>query len=108
MSKKNNNILNDLSKMASSTVASMVNIKNDLSTYVHNQVKTSIKAMDFATRSEVATLKKTIEALQKEVAKLGGKTTPAKATTKPKAPAKTKTSKPAKANARKSAASKRK
>ena len=82
MSKKNNTILNDLSKMASSTVATMVNIKNDLSTYVHNQVKTSIKAMDFATRAEVATLKKTIEALQKEVSKLSGKAAPVKSTTK--------------------------
>ncbi len=82
MPKKNTTILNDLSKMASSTVATMVNIKNDLSTYVHNQVKTSIKAMDFATRAEVATLKKTIEALQKEVSKLSGKAAPVKSTTK--------------------------
>lgn len=84
MPKKNNTILNDLSKMASSTVATMVNIKNDLSTYVHNQVKTSIKAMDFATRAEVATLKKTIEALQIEVSKLSGKPASAKSNGKAK------------------------
>lgn len=69
---KNNKILNDLSKMASSTVATMVNIKNDLSTYVHNQVKASLKGMDFATRSEINALKKTIVELQSELKSLKG------------------------------------
>lgn len=69
---KDNKILNDLCQVASSTVASVINIKNDLSTYATGQVKTMLKDMDFVSKKDFAALKKMVEKLHAEVQLLKG------------------------------------
>lgn len=64
---KNNKILHDLSKVASSTVATMVNIKNDLATYIKHQVKVALKNMDFVSKQDFQALKKSVEAINNEL-----------------------------------------
>lgn len=64
---KNNKILHDLSKVASSTVATMVNIKNDLATYIKHQVKVALKNMDFVSKNDFQALKKSVEAINNEL-----------------------------------------
>lgn len=64
---KNNKILHDISKVASSTVATMVNIKNDLASYIKHQVKITLKSMDFVSKSDFQALKKSVEAINSEL-----------------------------------------
>ncbi len=66
---KNNKIFDDISKMASSTVATMLNVKNDLATYITHQIKAAIKNMDFVSKSDFQALKKSVEAMGKELNK---------------------------------------
>ena len=100
---KDNKFLDDFSKLAGSTFASMVNMKNEFSKLVKEQVKASLKSMDFVSRNEFNALKQMTSQMRKELdaLKLGGK---AMATTTRKTTArKTATKKPA---ARKPAAKK--
>jgi len=48
----------DFSKLATSTFSSMVNMKNELSNIVKEQIKSALKSMDFVTRNEFNALKK--------------------------------------------------
>ena len=71
--KKDNKILDDLAKLASSTFTGAVNAKNDLSEYITNQIETFIKKMNFVTKKELDVVKKLaqdnrlmIEKLQKK------------------------------------------
>ena len=88
---KSNKILHDISKVASSTVATMVNIKNDLASYIKHQVKITLKSMDFVSKSDFQALKKSVEAINSELHP--HKAPPAK---KPVAPAKKPAAKPKK------------
>lgn len=54
-------ILDDISKLASSTFSTMVNMKNEISNIVRDHVKSTLKGMDFVTRSEFNALKKQVQ-----------------------------------------------
>ncbi|MDF3048113.1 MAG: hypothetical protein K0R73_1231 [Candidatus Midichloriaceae bacterium] len=68
--KKDNNFLDDLSKVASSAVSTMMTIKQDLATYIKQQIKLALKSMDFVSKNDFRALKKSVEALHAEVAEL--------------------------------------
>lgn len=70
---KNNKILEDVSKLASSALATAVNVKNDLSHYIKNQVEVLVKKMNFVTRKEFNTIKKVVIQNQLDIEKLIGK-----------------------------------
>jgi BMFP domain-containing protein YqiC len=89
---KNKNFLDDLNKLASSTFSTMVNIKNEISESVKEQIKSSLKGMDFVSKNDFEALKKTVAHLQDEVKKLKG---PAK-TSHEKVPASSKAKAPKK------------
>ncbi len=63
MSKKD--IFKDLSRFASSTFEAMSNMKNDIAHMINEQIKTSLKKMDFVTKAEFNALKKSVEELRK-------------------------------------------
>ncbi len=67
---KNNKILHDISKVASSTVATMVNIKNDLATYISHQIKAALKGMDVVSKTDFQALKKSVETINHDVKSL--------------------------------------
>lgn len=64
---KNNKIFNDISKVASSTMATMVNIKNDLATYISHQIKSALKSMDFVSKNDFQALKKSVENMNTDI-----------------------------------------
>jgi BMFP domain-containing protein YqiC len=70
--KKDNHFLDDLSKMASSAVSTMMTIKQDLATYIKQQIKLGLKNMDFVSKNDFKALKKSVEILQAEIAQLKG------------------------------------
>jgi hypothetical protein len=65
---RDNNILGDLSKIASSAFATLVNIKNEVMSYASGHLKASLKNLDCASKSELNALKKTVHHLQDDVA----------------------------------------
>lgn len=67
---KNKSIFDDISKMASSTFSTMVNLKNEISDMVRDQIKASLKGMDFVSKSDYEALKKVVNNLDKELKKL--------------------------------------
>jgi BMFP domain-containing protein YqiC len=67
---KNNKLLNDISKVASSTVATMVNIKNDLATYIKQQVKSVLKGMDLVSKQDFQALRKSVDTINNDVKSL--------------------------------------
>ena len=50
--------MDDLAKLAGSAFAGAVNVKNDLSEYIKNQVESCFKKMNFVTREEFEVVKK--------------------------------------------------
>jgi BMFP domain-containing protein YqiC len=79
MAKKD--LFKEMSSFASSTVEVLKNMKNDVSEMINEQIKSSLKKMDFVTKAEFNVLKKNIEELQK---KLANKEDSKKRATKPK------------------------
>lgn len=55
---KDNKIMDDLAKLAGSAFAGAVNMKNDLSEYIKNQVESCLKKMNFITREEFEVVEK--------------------------------------------------
>jgi BMFP domain-containing protein YqiC len=84
--KKDNKIIDDLARLAGSTFAGAVNLKNDLSEYITNQVEKLIKSMDFIRRDEFEAIKKIAQENRSMLEKLQKP----KAPTNPKASKKTK------------------
>ena len=76
--------LDDVSKIATSTFASMVNMKNEFSSIVKEQIKSTLKGMDFVTRNEFNALKRLTSEIKMELDnnKLGGQTMKKKAAKK--------------------------
>jgi BMFP domain-containing protein YqiC len=76
--------LDDVSKIATSTFASMVNMKNEFSNIVKEQIKSTLKGMDFVTRNEFNALKRLTSEIKMELDnnKLGGQTMKKKAAKK--------------------------
>jgi BMFP domain-containing protein YqiC len=104
---KDNKFLDDFSKLANSTFASMVNMKNEFSKLVRDQVKASLKSMDFVSRNEFNALKHLTSQMRKELDafnKLGGNEMAATKKTAKRATAK----KPAKKAAKRAPAKKAK
>jgi len=62
---KKNKFFNDISRMASSTVSTMLNVKDEISDYVNTQIKNAFKKMDFATKADIQALSKRISILEK-------------------------------------------
>jgi hypothetical protein len=87
---KDNNILGDLSKMASSVFATLVNIKNEVMSYTSHKMKCTLKDLDCASKNELNALKKTVHHLKDDIASI--KPEPVKAA-HPKAASKPKASK---------------
>ena len=56
--KKDNKILDDLAKLAGSTLTGAVNAKNEISEYITQQIEKLIKKMNFVTREEFDVVKK--------------------------------------------------
>lgn len=56
--KKDNKILDDLAKLAGSTLTGVVNMKNEISEYINHQIEKFIKNMNFVTREEFDVVKK--------------------------------------------------
>lgn len=67
---KNKSIFEDINKLASSTFTTMVNLKNEVSQMVKDQMKTSIKSMDFVSKSDFDALKKVVNNMDKELKKV--------------------------------------
>ncbi len=76
--------LDDFSKVASSTFASMVNMKNEFAQIIREQIKSTLKGMDFVTRNEFNALKRLTSEIKMELDKnkLGGQTMKKKAAKK--------------------------
>ncbi|MFI4984167.1 MAG: accessory factor UbiK family protein [Rickettsiales bacterium] len=100
---KDKKFFNDVTKMAGDAFATMLQMKNEVSTLVKEQIKSSLKGMDFVTRGEFNILKKTVADVSMQLQQLGGQTMkkkpaakkavakkPAKKTVAKKAPAKKK------------------
>ena len=56
--KQNNRIIDDIARLASSTFTGAVNVKNELSEYITQQIEKLIKKMNFVTREEFDVIKK--------------------------------------------------
>jgi len=67
---KDNNILGDLSKMASSVFATLVNIKNEVMSYTSHKMKCTLKDLDCASKNELNALKKTVHHLKDDIASI--------------------------------------
>lgn len=100
---KDKKIFDDISKLANSTFATMVNMKNEVSNMVRDHVKSTLKSMDFVTRSEFNALKKQVLHVSGESNKQFGENKMKKKATK-----KTAAKKPAKKTAAKKATKKKK
>lgn len=61
---KSNKLLKDISAMASSTFSTMVNMKDEISRMIKEQIKSSLKKMDFVTKAEFNALKKIVLEMQ--------------------------------------------
>ncbi|MFQ3307545.1 MAG: BMFP domain-containing protein YqiC [Candidatus Midichloriaceae bacterium] len=59
--KKNNNIVDDLARLAGSTFAGAVNMKDDMSSYIKSQIEIMIKKLDFVPRKEFEILKAIVQ-----------------------------------------------
>lgn len=70
---KDNKILQDISKLASSAFVTVVNAKNDLSQYIKYQIESFIKSMDFISREEFEVVKKLAAQNQLELQELKSK-----------------------------------
>lgn len=67
---KDNKFFDDFSKLAGSTFASMVNMKNEFSKLAKEQVKASLRSMDFVSRNEFNALKHMASQMRKELDEL--------------------------------------
>ena len=56
--KQNNRIIDDLARLANSTFTGAVNVKNELSEYITQQIEKLMKKMNFVTREEFDVVKK--------------------------------------------------
>ena len=56
--KQNNRIIDDIARLASSTFTGAVNVKNELSEYITQQIEKLMKKMNFVTREEFDVIKK--------------------------------------------------
>lgn len=56
--KHNNRIIDDIARLANSTFTGAVNIKNELSEYITQQIEKLMKKMNFVTREEFDIIKK--------------------------------------------------
>ena len=56
--KKDNKIIDDFARFANSAFTGMVNIKNELSVYITQQIENLIKKMKIVTREEFEVVKK--------------------------------------------------
>ncbi|MCE2993623.1 MAG: accessory factor UbiK family protein [Alphaproteobacteria bacterium] len=66
---KKHNIMEDLSSMASSTMTTITNMKQDISNIVAEQLKAFMQKMDFVTKAEFDALKKVVKELAEERAR---------------------------------------
>lgn len=74
MKKDNNKFLDDVSKVASSTLATLVSIKNELSQMVKTQFKSKGKKFDLHTKADFSNLKDSVSHLYDEVQNIVSKT----------------------------------
>lgn len=63
---KKTSVLDDMGKMASSLFANLVNVKNEVRDMVAEQIKSSLKQLDFVHKKEFDALKKKVAMLEKE------------------------------------------
>lgn len=98
---KEKKFFDDVTKMAGDAFATMLQMKNEVSALVKEQIKSSIKGMDFVTRSEFNTLKNMVADLNSQLQQLRGQTMKKKT-------AKKVAKKPAKKVAKKTTAKKKK
>ena len=87
--KKNNDFLDNFAKLAESGFVSAVNLKNEISNHIRNQIDSMLNKMDFVRREEFNALKKTCTENQKQIKQLLKQNTNTKKNTT-KAPAKKK------------------
>lgn len=65
--KKDNKFFDDLTKVADSTVATMINMKRDFSQFIKEQMQLGIQKMDLVTRAEFEVLRKVTLDTRKEL-----------------------------------------
>lgn len=65
--KKDNKFFDDLSKVANSTFATMINVKRDFSQFINEQVEIVIQKMNLVTRTEFEVLRKVALDTRKEL-----------------------------------------
>jgi len=75
---KDDNIFNDIAKLANSALATTSNMKNELTKLIKHQIESFIKSMDFVKREEFEVVKKMATQNAIEIEKLTGKKIPTK------------------------------
>jgi BMFP domain-containing protein YqiC len=66
----NNKFFDDVSKIATSSMATLVNLKNEVSGMVKEQVKAILKSMDVVTRNEFNSVKKMLTDIKAELVEI--------------------------------------
>ncbi|WHQ46410.1 MAG: accessory factor UbiK family protein [Candidatus Midichloria sp.] len=82
MSKDNNNLFADIAKLANSALATIANMKDELTKFVKYQIESFIKGMDFVKREEFEVVKKMATQNALALEKLTGKKSSAQSPTK--------------------------